>query len=239
MVLAMQVGTYLGAAAQNLISQNQAIDNLRDQYDSAVEYNGRIYNGAEYAIRYAGVVDHPFLLSEWQPGAINFLDREYKNLELRLDIVNNLVIIKHYSPTNGAAISIMPAQEKINSFTLNTTKFVRLLPELTGEQSSRFYEMIVDRDYQLYAKHTKEKFIDKSRGAPVVGFQHKVKIYLKKDDQFLIIRNKRSLLKSLEDKKKELVEYSRAKRLYWNENPKKTAAVLVSYYFELKKGERE
>lgn len=225
--------------AQNLVSQNPSLEILRNEYDDEVAYSGRIFNGSEYAIRYNDVVDHPFLISEWQPGVIDFLGREYKGLELRFDIVNGLVILKHYNPNDGVSISIMPAQEKINSFTLSSTKFIRLPPQTTGESESKFYELILDEEYQLLAKHTKEKFIDKSRGAPVIGFQHKVKMYLKKEDQFLMIRNKRKLLKALEDKKKELTEYSRSKGLFWHENPKRTAAILVKYYFDLKGEDRE
>ncbi|MEQ8809904.1 MAG: hypothetical protein RIE59_12605 [Imperialibacter sp.] len=205
--LAIGACLYNTAPAQNLVSQNPSIEVLSNQYDTEVGYSGRIFNGAEYGIKYADVVDHAFLVSEWQPGSINFLDREYKGLELRYDIVNDLVVLKHYNPNNGISISIMPAQEKINSFTLASVKFVRLSPQVTGEQKSRFYELIVDKEYKLIARHTKEKFIDKSRGAPVVGFQHKVKLYLKKDNELVIIRSKRALLKVLEDKKKELADY--------------------------------
>ncbi|WP_339788550.1 MAG: hypothetical protein ACMVP2_11910 [Imperialibacter sp.] len=232
--LAIGACLYNTAPAQNLVSQNPSIEVLSNQYDAEVGYSGRIFNGAEYGIKYADVVDHAFLVSEWQPGSINFLDRAYKGLELRYDIVNDLVVLKHYDPNSGISIAIMPAQEKINSFTLSSVQFVRLPPQVTGEQKSRFYELIADKEYKLVAKHTKEKFIDKSRGAPVVGFQHKVKLYLKKDDEFIIIRSKRALLKVLEDKKKELADYSRARKLYWNENPKRTAAILVGYYFDLK-----
>jgi hypothetical protein len=235
-LLPLAFGAYLHntASAQHLISQNPTIDILRDQYDTEVGYSGRIFNGAEYGIKYTDVVDHAFLVSEWQPGSINFLDRVYKGLELRYDIVNDLAVLKHYDPNNGISIAIMPAQEKINSFTLSSVKFVRLPPQITGEQKPRFYELIVDKEYKLVARHTKEKFIDKSRGAPVVGFQHKVKIYLLKNDEFIVIRNKRSLLNALEDKKKELTEYTRSRRTFWRDNPKRNAAILLGYYFDLK-----
>jgi hypothetical protein len=232
--LAIGACLYNTALAQNLVSRNPSIEALSDQYDSAVGYSGRIFNGAEYGIKYPGVVDHAFLVSEWQPGSINFLDRVYKGLELRYDIVNDLVVLKHYDPNNGISIAIMPAQEKINSFTLSSVKFVRLPPQVTGEQKPRFYELIVDKEYKLVARHTKEKFIDKSRGAPVVGFQHKVKMYLLKNNEFIVIRNKRSLLNALEDKKKELTEFTRSRRTFWQDNPKRNAAILLEYYFDLK-----
>lgn len=216
------------------MSQNSAIPAIQNWYSAEIGRSGRIYNGTEYAVQYPGVVDHQFLSSEWQPGTINFLGREFDDLELRYDIVSDLVVLKYFNPDDGMQVAVKPAQQKIENFTLLSLRFVRLDPQITGATSSRFYEEILDKEYQLYARHSKEKFIDKSRGAPVVGFQHKIKLYLAKDGEFVLIRNRGALLKAFEDRKKELRNYARSTNLIWNTSPRRSAALLMSYYVDLK-----
>lgn len=222
--------------AQGLVSQNSAIPTIQNWYSAEIGRGSRIYNGTEYAVLYPGVVDHQYLSSEWQPGTISFLGRKFDNLELRYDIVSDMVVLKYFNPDDGMQVAVKPAQQKIESFTLLSLQFVQLAPQVTGAPTSGFYELILDKEYQLYARHSKEKFIDKSRGAPVVGFQHKVKLYLAKDGEFMLIRNRGGLLKAFEDRKKELKSYARSINLIWKASPRRSAALLMSHYVDLKSG---
>lgn len=236
------LGALLGsitASAQFLTSDNPSLAAIQSAYEEAIGHDSRIFNGTEYAIRYSQVVDHQYLTGDWQPGAINFLDRVYDGLELRYDIVNDIVVLKYFHPIDGSMMSVKPAQEKINGFNLQSLRFVQLDRKLTGDTKTGFYEVIFEGKYQVYARHKKEQFIDKSRGAPVIAFQHKIKLFLAKEGEFIAIRNRGNLLKVLADEKKELKAYARSRNMVWKSNPRRNAAILVSYYLELKDGRSE
>lgn len=225
------------AKAQDLVSQNVSLHPIRQWYKDMLGSNSRIFTGSEYAIKYVRNVDHQFLLQDWEKGAIVYQDRFYTDQDLKFDIVNDQIIFKFFNPDDGRMMSLRPAQEKVSGFTLNSRQFVKLASDTSNQISGGFYELIFDKEYKLFLKHTKEEFVDKSRGAPVVGFLYKAKIYLLKNGSFYFVRNRGSLLKLLEDEKKALKAFARRENLYWKENPRRNAALLVNHYLQLKAGD--
>ncbi len=227
-------GLLTTAYSQQLISQNAAVKPIAAWYDSQISTNSRIYTGSEYAIVYDKVVDHQFLMQGWEEGTIVFLGRRYDDLEVKYDIVNDQVVFKFFDPSDGRMIALRPAQEKVHGFDIGSRQFRYLPTSAANEISAGFFEVLFDSEYKLFIKHTKEQFIDKSRGAPVVGFLYKSRIYLQKEGTYYYIRNRRALLKLLEDEKKALKTYAYQQNLIWKQNPRRSAALLVNRYLQLK-----
>lgn len=221
-------------SAQELLSQNAAVEALGNWYGEAMGNNSRIFSGSEYAIRYDRNVDHQFLMDGWEEGRILFQGRWYNNLELKFDIVNDQVIFKYFDPSDGRMVMLRPAQERVNEFFITSRHFVRTSPAEAPEISGGFYELIYDGPQKLLLKHSKTEFIDKSRGAPVLGFLYKSKIYMVHEGAYYPIKGKGSLLKVLEDEKKALKAFAREQHMIWKTNPRRSAVLLLQRYTQIK-----
>jgi len=238
-LLALFAGSSHLVYGQSLVSQNASIKPLQELYVQELGNSSRIFSGAEYATRYRDVVDHQFFTYDWEPGSIRFQGQEFDQLDLRYDIVSDLVLVKYFDPKDGRMVAIKPAQQKVESFEIMSFQFARLGPEVTLDSKPGYYEVLLNKEYKLYARHWKERFVDKSRGEAVVGFDHKTRIYLLKDGKFTHIRNFGSLLEEFEDKKKELRIYARSQNMIWKSNSRRNAVLIVKQYMALKNGQGE
>jgi hypothetical protein len=187
-----------------------------------------IYNGNEY-IEYAYTLQegHPFYKSSvFTSGDIYFDGMVFLGVPMLYDLIKDQVVIRDFY--NQYKINL-PAN-KIQQFILSDHVFVRIVRNSFNEMNTGFYEQLYKGKTGLFVKRGKE--IIEKRGSNAIdnvvistnGY------YVVKKDVYYKFKNERSLLKILDDKKKEIQQYLKKNRVRYKDDPERAMIMAIEYY---------
>jgi hypothetical protein len=201
------------------------------RYQQSERGNDRLYNGFEhtgYDPRLKG--DPYFEVKDFQPGTLQFDGREFTAVPMLYDLVRDVVTVEHEA---GFRVSLRP--DKLPSFSFRNHQFIRLIDSTTLHLSPGFYDLLYNGPTQLLAKRVKKIAINSSVSQGVGQFEYKVTYYIRRNGLYQPIKNGRTLLASLEDRKKELAAYIKAQKLRFKPDPEPAIVAVARYYDELGK----
>jgi len=181
-------------------------------YYTALGEQAQIYNGNEY-IEYAFTLQegHPFFKSSVFTNADIYFDGMlFLGVPMLYDLIKDQVVILDFH--NQYKINL-PAN-KIQQFILSDHVFVRIV-------------------HRLFAKRGKE--IIEKRGSNAIDnvVNSTNAYYVMKKDIYYRFKNERSLLKILNDKKKEIQQYLKKNRVRYKDDPERTMIMAIEYYNRL------
>jgi len=200
-------------------------------YYTALGEQAQIYNGNEY-IEYAFTLQegHPFFKSSVFTNADIYFDGMlFLGVPMLYDLIKDQVVILDFH--NQYKINL-PAN-KIQQFILSDHVFVRIVHNNLNEINTGFYEQLFKGKVGLFAK--REKAIIEKHGSQeidnvVVSTNY---YYVMKKDIYYKFKNEHSLLKILNDKKKEIQQYLKKNRIRYKDDPERSMVMAIEYYNRL------
>ena len=234
--LAFLLLTYIFSQdAKSQVARDSAYDGstekIIDLYYMALGEQAPIYNGNEY-LEYALILQegHPFFKSSlFTNGDIYFDGMLFLGVPMVYDLIKDQVVIRDFH--NIYKINL-PAS-KIQQFILSDHVFVRIVHNNFNEINTGFYEQLFKGKVGLFAK--REKAIIEKHGSQeidnvVVSTNY---YYVMKKDIYYKFKNEHSLLKILNDKKKEIQQYLKKNRIRYKDDPERSMVMAIEYYNRL------
>ena len=234
--LAFLLLTYIFSQdAKSQVARDSAYDGstekIIDLYYMALGEQAPIYNGNEY-LEYALILQegHPFFKSSlFTNGDIYFDGMLFLGVPMVYDLIKDQVVIRDFH--NIYKINL-PAN-KIQQFVLSDHVFVRIVHDNLNEINTGFYEQLYKGKVGLFAK--REKAIIEKHGSQqidnvVVSINS---YYVMKKGIYYKFKNERSLLKILNDKKKEIQQYFKKNRIRYKDDPERSMVMAIEYYNRL------
>lgn len=226
------------AAQSGTLSRSQMADSALVKainiYDREIGRNSFLYTGRVYNDKYGSIQGHQYFAEDyWEQCEIVYDGHYFDSVYLMYDIYNDLLLLEHFN-SKGMLSPITLHNPKISSFLIQGFSFVMLEKDTISGKPKGFYNELFQGDrIALYALRKKE--ITKSNDINSVQevFIEKDKFYFQLDDVFYSIRKKRSILKILADKKKEIKGFMRSNLLYFRQEPERVLVKVAQFYESL------
>ncbi len=184
-------------------------------------YNGRLFRGYEY-----GIEGHGFYFSnDWQIGNIQYDGIWYNNLPLRYDIYKDEVMVNH--PNN---IPIILFGERVQQFHFADLHFFRLKTGNKNEPSANIYQLLTDGKIKILARRSKiiEENLENKKVEKKFIDQHRY--YLVKDEKYHLVRNQRSMLNLLGNRRQEILKDLRKNNIRFKKDREKAIIHMADFY---------
>lgn len=205
-----------------------AVNNAIGQYKSAISGNELYYNGSAYREPAHAEDEHPyFLTEEWTFGSLRFEGQDFNNVPMLYNSVSDQVISE---TPNGNLVVINP--QKVNSFTIHNHNFVRIdnstvnnsLPE-TG-----FYNVLYNGKTRVIVMREK-KMQEKLENQQLhISFEIKNRYFILKKGKYYPVKNKKSILKVLEEQKSSLRTLINKNGIRFKNNREQSLARIAEFY---------
>ncbi|MEI9917597.1 MAG: hypothetical protein WDO14_02215 [Bacteroidota bacterium] len=209
--------TFIADAKKNVVAA----------YSQSISAQSHLYNGSAYTEYISQNEENPYFIDEWIDGSVTYDEEFHDNVPLLYDISSDRLIVDNQFSIK----KVMLVFEKVSEFTIRDHHFVQLknTPLQVG-----YYELAYDGPNKVYVRYRKtlqSKPVDYS----IVNlFEEKKLYYIYKNGTFYSVRGKGSVLKLLEDKKKELKKFIRDNNLQFGNEKARDISRLVQYYDQLK-----
>ncbi|MEO8860801.1 MAG: hypothetical protein ABI358_05225 [Ginsengibacter sp.] len=196
-----------------------------------------LYNGSEYTYNtyYPFTINegNPFFFSKgFEPGSVFYNNVLYENVPLLYDIIKDELLINDPS----RAFIIRLNNSRIAWFKLWGHTFVWMMNNRTDNSSlsTGFYLLLHNGKTSLYARDTKSF---KENTASIQGLNkyvvESIDYFIEKDSHFYKIKNRKSLLSVLSNKKKEVTQFIKKNRLNLRKDKVNALTKAVAYYDEI------
>ncbi len=196
---------------------------LPDSVEGQVLYNGRAWRNMFYNVK-----GDQFLFSDnFLKGTVTIDKRSFTGIVLKYDILNDEILT-----INSLGIIIQLNKEMVNGFTIlngdETFRFQKLDTSVSAPFSG-YANILYDGKVSLLARYRKE--ILKLNGDSVyMKFKQSQRLYLRKENDYIPIGNKKDLLDFMADKRQLIRNYIRNNRLKISRKDPHGLIPVVEYY---------
>lgn len=217
------------SSVQDSSFRSAAIQNMVDLYHKTTGSASNLYNGPQYESYYPGFekTSHQFFLfNDFTPGSVLYDGVLYKDVPLMYDLVRDELVLRHLN--NSSWITLV--KEKIESFTLQDHHFRRLKRDNKLNLPEGFYSELYVGNIMLLGRYQKirEEYIDqRTVFSKAISRTH---YYVIKDGKTLPVKNKKTLLNVLEDKKSYLSQFIKQNDLSFKKNLETAMVQTVKHY---------
>ncbi|MDZ7607894.1 MAG: hypothetical protein U5K79_20465 [Cyclobacteriaceae bacterium] len=204
------------------------------EYDNYFGKNLSLYTGKQYNDNYGQVGDHQFFMDDyWEQGSVVFEGQFYDSIYLKFDIFKDELLVEYFSD-KGLAMTLKLQSTMINSFQLQGHTFIRLQVDSAATMKTGFYDQLfVGANLSLYARRQKE--IVRTSGSNTLrdDFVQKDKYFLLKADTYYPVKNRGSVVRVLEDHKKEVKHFIKSNNLRFQTERDRDITIVARYYQSL------
>jgi hypothetical protein len=207
--------------------------NTIDLYQKALRTQSRLYNGSKYAAPKQTFEQHPYFASEdWITGAV-FYDGEYfPDIPLMYDLFLGALVTEHYP--SGHFLELVP--EKLQYFSMGDHYFEKIENESVSNSLPKtgFYEILYDGKTRLVS--LRQKYLREKIEAPdiIITYEEKNRYFIFMDEVFFPVKSKASMLKLLDDRKRELKRFLKQQQIKFSSNRELALKSLAEHYDSLK-----
>lgn len=236
------LGTYWGVFApgyaQSVSPSDSAVyqqltQNIYKQYRQHSEVQALIYQGKAYSGFGVKAEGHPFFESEeWEKGTIHYDGLTYSDVDMKYDVVNAVVLVKHHQ----IAQPIELENERVGSFSLRDHRFIRLLANGSSVPVPRtdFYDELYTGARADLLVIRKKLLMETIEDREVVyWFEDATRYYIRQQDTYHPVKNKRTLLRVLTDRKKAVKRFMKQHKLKFKRGREEAILRTVVYYDQL------
>ena len=217
--------------------QSPAMQGALNSYHQFLSPENGLYNGSQYTYN----TYYPFTINEGNPfffsknfeaGSVFYDNVLYKSVPLLYDIIKDELLIN--DPSRAYIIRLN--NSRIAWFKLWGHTFVWLMNDSTANSSlnTGFYLLIYNGKTSLYARDTKSF---KENTASIQGLNkyvvESIDYFIEKDNRFFLLKNKKSLLNVMNNKKKEVTQFIKKNRLNLRKDKVNALTKVVAYYDEI------
>lgn len=200
-------------------------------YDLSLGKNSFIYTGRSYHEAYGGIRGHQFFVEDyWEQGNVNFDGHEYDSIYLRYDTYKDQLIIENFN-LNGMPSPIIVYGPKVNFFELFNHHFIRMEKDTITNFKEGYYDLMHQGDsLSVLIKRRKELTNSTEINTIREMFTEKDRYFIIKNDLAYQVKSKKSIMKVLEDRKKEIKKYIKTNGVNFKPVPDQQLVEVVKYY---------
>lgn len=199
--------------------------------------NSPVYQGREYLPYVFPTSGNAFFVSnEWQEGSVFFKGKLYSQIPLLYDILKDQLVLQSWNKIYRIHLS----QQNVSWFVIGTHHFIRIDNDDSSGKSflpAGYYEELVYGETKLLAKRAKAVEAPASTGT-TSRFVESDRYYIEKINHYYLVRTKRSVLKVLNDHKKEIKKFLRKNDITFGLNKEGAMVEIVKYENRLNNKER-
>ena len=201
-------------------------------YYNAIGENAHIYNGYEYMTPDSRIKGSPYFFTfNLFPGNITYDSSFYQDIPMLYDLVRDLIVIKQLN--QNFKISLI--SEKVSSFTFQNHDFIRVNQDSVYgvDMVTGFYERAYTGKSAVLIK--RKKIIFETIEYSTSSNQYKVQdvYYVAFNGKYVVVTNKKSVLKLFNSKKSQIKSYLRKNKLDFKSDFEKTLIATSRYYDQL------
>ena len=206
----------------------QARQNEVALYSKAMVAQSHLFNGTEYGDYRSLKEEHPLLFLDWIDGSVFYEGVFYENIPLLYDISTDKLITEHYSSRQKIEL----IDSKIESFHLQNYHFVHLRDDRLRKG---FYELVYDGTTKVYMR--RQKALQQSLAGTEIrrSFGEKELYYIFKQGNYYSVKNKKTVLATLRERKSELNQFISKNHIRFKINREKSIAMVAEYYDNINK----
>lgn len=216
----------------------RAVHNVLATYQEAVGVQTHLYNGTEY-VDYSKPFlegDQFFVSKAVVRGNIFYDGTWYTEVPLLYDLVMGEIVMPH----NSSGLMMKLVNDKIDTFQIHGHTFVHLKGDSASQALPQpgFYDLMYSNDTQFLVKRSKSIQERAGQGGMEGEFKPAYKFYIRKEEVYHQVSNRRSVYKVLKDKKKQLQKYASANRLKFRKEKKEAAILALTRYYDSLSGDQ-
>jgi hypothetical protein len=209
---------------------NSPLQHALAVYEAGIGDESHLYNGPQY-VNYDKyyVTGHQFYRTDDPaPASIYYDGASYAQVPMLYDIMLDKIVLEH--PSSEFQLSLI--NEKVKYFTFQNHTFIRLEKDSLANTPIKtgFYDLLHDGKVQFLAKRLKNLQEQATQEGMKGSFEQQNRFYIRKENIYYPVRDKRSVLKILPDKKKELQRHIREQNLKFGKNREEAILRLTQYY---------
>ena len=211
--------------------RQKAIANLIQYYHTAIGLQAHLYNGPQYAAYPRPFTEgHQFFETDsFRNGTVFYDGLQYLNVQLKLDIIRDELIMHH--PGNSFNVNLI--KEKIDSFSIVKHSF-KNIREHSGAHlapAAGFYQQLYfSSSISFLAK--RKKYIQEM--SETTGISTKVynkdNHFILKDGVYHTIKNKKSFINVVKDKRGEMQKFIKNNNLKFKKGLEGDVVKALGYY---------
>lgn len=218
------------AEEQHPVSETQAFTSAVNLYKDAFHNHTKILTGKYRNEYYQGVNGHPYYDEIiWKNGFVLYENQQYDSIEIRYDIYSDLLLIK-YIDQEGYIRPIQLYSAKVNAFQINDHHFINVKGD-SSKDLSGFFDLLLDGEIaSVLAKRRKEV----NQSTTLTSLENRFVIhdilYIRINQSFYEVKNRKSILEILSDRKSELKPYLKLNKRRFKNDQEKELIEAVKYY---------
>lgn len=216
----------------NANAQLNKQENTVSYYFNTIGDQSAILNGTKY-LGYPNYFKegHPFYITDaLQKGQIVYDHVKFENIQFQYDLVADAII---FQDSNHR---IQLINEKIEKFILEDKIFIRLKQDSPQASSinSGFYNLMFDGKVKFLTKYIKTKKEAIINVNELLGrFEASSIYFIKKENRYYTIENKKDLLNLFRDKKGKIANFVKGLGFKYRKDPENYILKVASYYDQL------
>jgi hypothetical protein len=208
------------------------VTNAELLFNNSIKEQSRLYNGLAYE-GYPYTVDGSANfqnLTVFSAGSVIYQGFRFDNLPLMYDIFQDKLISVLASSLRYSFIS-----DRVSEFYLNKHhfKYIKVLDSTKSVIKSGFYDLIHDGKSKIYVKHFKNMQTSLEGKVVRYYFIPKTAYYIERDQKYSVISGEKSFFNYFKDKKPQLKNLLKEKKIKFRKQPEEAMILLASYYESL------
>ena len=229
------VSSFAGEAQQipDTSFREKALSNLVKYYHAAIGFQAGLYNGPQYdAYPRPFTEGHQFFRTDtFEKGSVVYDGLQYLDVPLKLDIIRDELIMLH--PVSGFDINLI--KEKIDSFSVAGHSFINIMTNRSDSAlKAGFYDQIFSSSaLKLLVKRKKYIQERNERASIELLIYGTASYFIQKNGLYYSVRNKKSIINLLKDKRNEIQKFIKANKLKFRKDFEEDAIRTVRYYDQL------
>lgn len=203
-------------------------------YDEQIGTNSILFTGSNYYDHNIGVKGHQYFYDDyWEQGKVIYEGNTFDSIFMKYDIYRDLLLLEHFN-NDGYLAPIQLYSKKVSSFNLLNHDFIRLEKDTLSKIREGFYDLMYDGvNMKVLVKRRKETVHTNEINTIGEEFIQKDKYFIRKKGSFYQVKKKGSIIKVLEDRKKEIKSFIRKNNFRFKYNPDIQLVEVVKYYESL------
>jgi hypothetical protein len=220
----------LAQVSNDSLAYKESISGLDRIYLSEIKDNAQIYHGTQYIRNGEKALGFPYFESDSMlKGSVNYLGNAYSDVNLYYNLVTDEIIIPNY--LRDAQI-VLPFG-KVDSFTVGPHFFISIsVKQFNGVSEDGFYERLSTGEPAMYVRRVK-KLVTGTGSEENKYIQYNT-YYLRKNNVFYMVDNKKTFLELLSDREDQLKKFIRSNKLKFKKDLESSLVLTTLYYSQLK-----
>jgi hypothetical protein len=212
---------------------NRERDNLEEITNQRLTISKFFVNGILYTETFPPTIHPYFEENKWEDGKLLYGDQLVDIRGIKYDMVNDQLIYMNIREDESNPVILTPNYCK--EFYMNQHHFRYLNTNLNGNSAASlkpgYYEVIYDGDTKFYVKWEKISKLDNVDAKQVMEVYYS--LYVFHNSRYTKVKNKRKLLKVLQDREKELKDFIEQEKIVFSKENYSVSKRILEYYDNL------